>query len=1043
MSKKRFSYLFSFAAASVLAVALAGCGGSSGGGGTDTVGGGTTVVTPPVTTPGGTTATGAPAGTAVITAAAVAPATTNTADNPAQAFGLITAVGAAPVTVNSPPVVNFTVIDSTGKFVSGLALTNTAAATSAAASAADLNCGGANVTFAMAKWDGTYWQNLISRQRFETGSGVAKANPTQFAVVEGTTDPKPTAGGQTIRKADNTTSTGQIKNADDAAAIADPSKRIVGVLKENTAGGYYTYYFATDVVTPLLMANAVDVQNVTQGKLANNGNVAVKDGKTVHRIGAQLCYVDPATKAKTVVNPTIDFTIDANGAATPVKNADGTLGFSRQVVSKNSCNECHQKLAAHGTRVEPNYCVMCHNPGSTDYNTNNPIDYRVMIHRIHFGKELTKDYKVVSLVIKGTDASGNVSGLGYSQDVRNCVKCHDGSATATNKTAQGDNWKGNPTRAACGSCHDGINFATGKGLTLADAAKGLTVSANGHVGGSKADDTQCVLCHGTADIPTYHIAATPPNAANALFTGGTNGNTNSSWLAGNQKNLPEGAVKISYDISSVSVSSTGKPTIVFRILADGVRKDFNTFSATKTELWDNFMGSPSVYFVWAVPQDGISAPADFNASASAWIKGLWNGSLTGNSAGTLTGPDANGYYTATLTGVTIPAKSRGAAFDAVMVTGGIGYTYSLPSATAAATAGSMPLTQTNLSAYPITKSPVNANFYTGGLVVVAQDQNKVATGYTGRRAAVADAKCDKCHEQLGLFTAEAFHSGQRNDGPSCSWCHNPNRTSSGWSAGSSTFVHAIHGGQKRTTKFTWHAASTLDGFWNIGMPPSLAMPNSSNTVLRNCETCHVAGMYDFSNAATTAAYPNMLWTTVATGTYASSASGYTLNNKPSSTSATSGVTCAANTATAAVSALTAFAYSPYITQSTSTSVTDYGLGFTYNPSATANVSGCEPTATANVYTPYYVAAGGKMEADPTTLVTSPFTAVCVACHDGKNRTGTMNDVKTHMTQNGGTFYKARSTVYKSATDSTLVNSESCLLCHGPTGVAAIADMHKK
>ena len=55
----------------------------------------------------------------------------------------------------------------------------------------------------------------------------------------------------------------------------------------------------------------------------------------------------------------------------------------------------------------------------------------------------------------------------------------------------------------------------------------------------------------------------------------------------------------------------------------------------------------------------------------------------------------------------------------------------------------------------------------------------------------------------------------------------------------------------------------------------------------------------------------------------------------------------------------------------------------------------------------------------------------------------MSDVKTHMTQNGGTFYKARSTVYATGSTSALSNGESCLLCHGSTGTAPIADMHKK
>ena len=68
------------------------------------------------------------------------------------------------------------------------------------------------------------------------------------------------------------------------------------------------------------------------------------------------------------------------------------------------------------------------------------------------------------------------------------------------------------------------------------------------------------------------------------------------------------------------------------MLQNGARKDLNTYATTATnpvtgrkEIWDDFMGAPSVYFVFAVPQDGITAPADFNASVSAYLRCLWNG----------------------------------------------------------------------------------------------------------------------------------------------------------------------------------------------------------------------------------------------------------------------------------------------------------------------------------------------------------------------------------------------------------------------------------
>ncbi len=221
----------------------------------------------------------------------------------------------------------------------------------------------------------------------------------------------------------------------------------------------------------------------------------------------------------------------------------------------------------------------------------------------------------------------------------------------------------------------------------------------------------------------------------------------------------------------------------------------------------------------------------------------------------MTGPDGSGFYTLTMTGTTIPST-------AVMLTGGVGYTYG---------SGSPELVQTNLSAYPYT-----AATKVGGLAVPPPNVWKVAATYTGRRVAVDTAKCNACHGALGV--APTFHDGQRNNAPTCSFCHNPNRTSSGWSANASTFVHAIHGASKRTVPFVWHATSETDNFGKITYP----------NLLNNCLACHVAGYYDFSAATSLAQEPNRLFETVATGTLASSSTG-------------------------------SFAYSPYITQDV-----DYG-----------------------------------------------------------------------------------------------------------------------
>ncbi len=69
-------------------------------------------------------------------------------------------------------------------------------------------------------------------------------------------------------------------------------------------------------------------------------------------------------------------------------------------------------------------------------------------------------------------------------------------------------------------------------------------------------------------------------------------------------------------------------------------------------------------------------------------------------------------------------------------------------------------------------------------------------------------------------------------------------------------------------------------------------------------------------------------------------------------------------------------------------------------------------------------------ADPTTLVKSPITAACSACHDGPN------DID-HFQAMGGSFYAPRGTVLGAG-----ATTEQCLLCHGPGRIADIAVVHK-
>jgi OmcA/MtrC family decaheme c-type cytochrome len=669
------------------------------------------------------------------------------------------------------------------------------------------------------------------------------------------------------------------------AAPSRPSTDNTGTLVDYK-NGTYAYTFYRDVTT--MKATIAGMTVSPPNDVADLGDLTYEP-TAVHRLTIQVSGNAPGTGTNTpdgvqIVPPVVMTNpVDAIHDFIPATGlAPGPSDASREIVATAKCNECHKQLGGipgdapessgagfhGGGRNDTRYCVVCHTDqrkyGRTEAtidaatltftSSTNLVDGRAIgnmpnhIHKTHMGQFLQKkNYDYGGLIYNETL---------FPQDIRNCTKCHDGSATSTAPTAQGDNWKNVPSRLACGACHDGIDFATGKGVTIADAMKGLVSSPAGHLGGAQPDDSLCASCHKPDAIDVAHLPVTAPNPTNALAIDGGNSNTNAAWVASNTSRMPAGAIAVTYEIQSVALNASRQPVMVFRLLQGGARQDFNpppppgssTSVLAHSEMWSGFFGSPSVQYVFSVPQDGIADRTDFNASASSYLRSIWNGTATGSGAGTLTGPDADGFYTVTLTGVTIPTT-------AAMLTGGLGFSYSVLK--------TPPLTQANLAQYPTSPATATAGLVAtmpnlqGGLVVIAPTVAMAATGFSARRAIVEDARCDQCHQQLGAFTTETFHGGQRNDATTCSWCHTPNRTSSGWSADSSSFVHAIHAAAKRVVPFTWDAASTTESFANVKFPGILAQ----------CETCHLPGTYDFLNADAAAALPFKQFRTVATGIF--------------------------------------------------------------------------------------------------------------------------------------------------------------------------------
>jgi OmcA/MtrC family decaheme c-type cytochrome len=321
------------------------------------------------------------------------------------------------------------------------------------------------------------------------------------------------------------------------------------------ADGSYTFTFASPL--PAVYAapyNDTAAYGAGDGELTGQ---ALLDGTYTVGMHAYRTYYDATTSFRDVGNAEKDFLY--GGAVSIV---------SREVVKDANCNQCHVTLQAHGgSRRDVKLCLLCHTSGAEDENSV-LVDFRVMIHKIHNGAHLpsvqgvttksdgTRDYGAtpVPYAISGNDFSEvnfpvwpslNVAmpkDAGYSafstsqktQDdkirtgVVACAKCHGGAAQESLCYAQ-------PSRRACGSCHDDVVWAN-------------PYAANSQTMPVQANDSGCstALCHpvsgtslATQDAhlhPLNNTTLNPgTNVAVTSVTGGTG--TGGNFKAGDPVSL--------------------------------------------------------------------------------------------------------------------------------------------------------------------------------------------------------------------------------------------------------------------------------------------------------------------------------------------------------------------------------------------------------------------------------------------------------------------------------------------------------------------------
>jgi OmcA/MtrC family decaheme c-type cytochrome len=307
--------------------------------------------------------------------------------------------------------------------------------------------------------------------------------------------------------------------------------------------GTYVYTFYRDVPG---IKNAVAALDAGTSNKDDLGDLTYEPS-LVHRLTIQLAGNAPGTGSNTPTGVTnvpgvpLERPVDAIYDFTP-STGQAVTTSGRDMVTTANCNTCHQVLGGipgddpeasgagfhGGSRNEVRYCVVCHTDQRKFGRTNSTFDsnftfpllpdggvastYRVYdralgnlpneIHHIHAGPLLRlKQYNYGGV---------EFNEVLYPQDLRTAPSV----TTLQRFDPQADNYRKVPSRVACGGCHDGIDFATGTGVTRG--------SLEGHVGGIQPDDTECAGCHTDparpdAYIDTVHIPVTPPNPGNSPF----------------------------------------------------------------------------------------------------------------------------------------------------------------------------------------------------------------------------------------------------------------------------------------------------------------------------------------------------------------------------------------------------------------------------------------------------------------------------------------------------------------------------------------------
>lgn len=459
----------------------------------------------------------------------------------------------------------------------------------------------------------------------------------------------------------------------------------------------------------------------------------------------------------------------------------GTAG-KLEVVTDAACNACHTRLEAHDRRTGTQLCITCHSPQSTDPESGNTVDFKVMIHKLHSGASLPTVVQGTPFFIVGfapgsptplpASAVQDYSDVGFPRPLTDCGACHQGANADRARVA---------SLTACTSCHDNVKFLS---PTLPACVAGATADCD-HPVDTVPPTADCTTCHTATAVAQAHTDVVAAQAAS-----------------------------FKYEILGVTMGGDRKPTVTLRVTnpATGVAYVLNgAGGGTVDPAWSYTssarpVGGASRLFV------DIAWPVEAYTNAGSGAKSAGGHDVPGqpvsiNVLGTATPVAGQAGAYQVVSPVAVPA---GQAF-AVVLEGHPG----------------LKLSDTSYARIAVTN---DVKFFDAG----------GAASAAAHPLAVSVDRCNACH---GLLSAHG--SNRTGTVQACAVCHNADATDAGAIADAGAevpevpidlkwLIHGIHGDRIRQTPFTVIGFGGSQNVFPIGFPGEVA----------TCSICHEGNTYE-------------------------------------------------------------------------------------------------------------------------------------------------------------------------------------------------------